>query len=154
MELCSNRIQSDLYTRRDMLRGLSCGFGMLGFSQLAFGQGLLDGANRSRHAPRIMKRRRSESFSCLWKVRLLTSIRLITSQSFLGLTGSVATAIADCWVPPSNSSSMAKAGFPSANCFRTWPGTRIVCVCSMACTLTSRPTLRPKCRCIPVPPSL
>ena len=45
MELCSNRIQSDLYTRRDMLRGLSCGFGMLGFSQLAFGQGLLDGAN-------------------------------------------------------------------------------------------------------------
>ena len=45
MELCSNRIQSDLYTRRDMLRGLSCGFGMLGFSQLAFGQGLLDGTN-------------------------------------------------------------------------------------------------------------
>ena len=54
MELCSNRIQSDLYTRRDMLRGLSCGFGMLGFSQLAFGQGLLDGANplTTRHASR------------------------------------------------------------------------------------------------------
>ena len=154
MELCSNRIQSDLYTRRDMLRGLSCGFGMLGFSQLAFGQGLLDGANplapRATHHEATAKR----VIFLFMEGALLTSIRSITSQSFLGLTGSVATAIADCWVPPSNSSSMAKAGFPSANCFRTWPGTRIVCVCSMACTLISRPTLRPKCRCIPVPPSL
>ena len=154
MELCSNRIQSDLYTRRDMLRGLSCGFGMLGFSQLAFGQGLHDGTNqlapRATHHEATAKR-----VIFLFMEGALSHVDTFDYKpSFLGLMGSVVTAIADCWVPPSNSSSMAKAGFPSANCFRTWPGTRIVCVCSMACTLTSRPTLRPKCRCIPVPPSL
>ena len=44
MELCSNRIQSDLYTPRDMLRFV-LRLGMLGFSQLAFAKSL-DGTNR------------------------------------------------------------------------------------------------------------
>ena len=126
MELCSNRIQSDLYTRRDMLRGLSCGFGMLGFSQLAFGQGLLDGANplapRATHHEATAKRviflfmegapSHVDTFDYKPELSRLDGQRGDRNRRLLG--------------SPLNLSSTAKAVSPSANCSRTWPGMRIV----------------------------
>ena len=67
MELCSNRMQTGFCTRRDMLQGLSCGFGMLGFSQAGFWTRALDDSNplapRATHHQATAKR----VIFCSWK---------------------------------------------------------------------------------------
>ena len=140
MELCSNRMQTGLCTRRDMLQGLSCGFGMLGFSQLSFGQGLLDGSNPL--APRATHHQ-------------ATAKRVI----FLFMEGAPSHVDTFDYKPELSrldgqrgNRNRRLLGSPFK--FEKHGGTRIVCVCSMACTLIFRLMPRPKCKCIPVPPSL